>query len=242
AVALDEKYRGFIVRAGHFLQRGHQDKQAGAFAVLDDASHVKITFENMEGLPDFDFFRRDVNIVNQNVVGIPKIAPGMKNESASDRAETFGIDAIHDVEPIHGIELQQHGRHGLHVIELLQFSGNRDGHGRAAEGHEDGGGRRLDHNVCAYAFDAFCRFEQQAAGEADDDNYQGHLDGNSNHCDQRAERPVQHVLYDHVPDHGCSFASSPTRTRSVPGGCWRTKRSAAMVSFRVTFLMVISNL
>ena len=45
AIALDEKDRGFIVRAGHFLQGGEEDEQSRAFAVFDDADDVKIVVE-----------------------------------------------------------------------------------------------------------------------------------------------------------------------------------------------------
>ena len=48
AVALDEENGGFVVRARHFLQRGHEDEQPGALAVLDDAGDVKIGRENMQ--------------------------------------------------------------------------------------------------------------------------------------------------------------------------------------------------
>ena len=253
AVALDEKDGGFVMRAGHVLERGHKDEQSGAFAVFDDAGDVEIVFEDVEGLADFDFFRLGVNVVNQNVVGFFEIVAGVIDEAAGDGAEAVFINAIDDVEAIYRIELEQDGRDGLHVVEFLQFVAKADGHGRAAEGHEDGGGGGLDHDIGADAFDAFGGFGEQAAGEADDDDDEGDFDGDGDHGDQGAQGAMQHVLRDHVADHCLGSSglgpagdgspeSSPTRTSSVPGGCWRMKRSGAIVSFSVSFLIVISNL
>ncbi len=104
--------------------------------------------------------------------------------------------------PFYGIELNEHGRHGLHVFELAQFVGNGDRHGRSAEGHENGSGRRLHHDVCADTFGALGGFEEQAAGESDDNDDEGDFDGDREHGDECAERAVQHVLRNHVANQG----------------------------------------
>ena len=82
-------------------------------------------------------------------------------------------------------------------------------------------------------------FQEQAAREANDHNHHGDFDGNGDGRNQCAKRPVQHVLEDHVADHGfCgSLASSSGWTNLVPGGCFNTKRSAAMGSLIVSFLI-----
>ena len=128
--------------------------------------------------------------------------PGMKNEAAGDGAESLGIDSIYDVETIDRIELNQHRRHGLYVFELAQFVANGDRHRRAAERHENRSGRRLDHDVRADAFGSLRGFEEQSAGESDDDDNEGDFDGDREHGDESAERPVHHVLRNHVADQG----------------------------------------
>src|SRR5580698_5778806 len=100
----------------------------------------------------------------------------VKNESAGNSVKTLLVDAINDFDAA-GIELRQHWRDRLHVFKLRQLIGDRDGHGRAAKGHQVRSLRRLNHNVRADAFNAFGRFGEEAAGEADDDDNERDLNG-----------------------------------------------------------------
>ena len=124
----------------------------------------------------------------------------VKNEPAGNSVKTLLVNAINDFDAA-GIELRQHWGHRLYVFELRQLCSDRHGHGRAAEGHQVGSLRRLNHDVRADAFDAFGRFREQAAGKAHDDNDERNLNGYGQHGDERAQRPVQDVLHDHVTNH-----------------------------------------
>ncbi len=252
AVALDEKHRSLVARAGHFLQRGHQHEKPRAFAMLDHAGHVKIVLEYVKCLPNFDLLRSRVNVVHQNIVRVLKLGSFMHHEPAGNCAERIGLDAVDDVEPVYGIELHKHRRDGLHVFQLLQLVANRDRHGSAAERHENGRRRRLHHNVRAHAFGAFGRFQKQSARQPHHDDDQRDLHSHRNDRDDRADGPVQGILQDHVPDQflgsvfgsadfiGCG--SSPTFTSSAPGGWRSTKRSADIVSLNTALVIPICSL
>ncbi len=68
--------------------------------MLDDSGHVKVVFENVKGLIYFHFLGAGIDVVDQDVVGVPQVMTGMKNETAGNRAEGLGIDSIDDVEAI----------------------------------------------------------------------------------------------------------------------------------------------
>src|SRR5579863_164296 len=102
----------------------------------------------------------------------------VENESAGYSIKTLLVDAIDDFNAAR-VELRQHGGDRLYVFLLRYFTGDRDGHGRAAKGHKVRSFRRLNHDVRADTFNALGRFRKQAAGEADDNDDEGdlHSDG-----------------------------------------------------------------
>ena len=55
AIALNEKDRSLVVRSSDFLQRGEEDEEARAFAMLDDADYVKIVIEETHVLAELYF-------------------------------------------------------------------------------------------------------------------------------------------------------------------------------------------
>ena len=221
--------------------------------MFHDAHHAEVVFQYVNRLPHLHFLAFGVNVIHDDVVRVRQIVPFVKYEPAGDRLESFLLNSVHDFESGR-IELQQHRRHRLHVFQLFQFAADRNRHRRAAERHKNRRRRRLHHDIRPHTFNALRRFRQQPAGQSDHDDHQRHLDGDGQNSDQRAQRTVQHVLYDHVPNHsgGCvniyccgsfvagsvfSLPSSPTRTKSSPASCFSVKASAASGAFKVSLLM-----
>ncbi len=106
---------------------------------------------------------------------------------------------------------------------------------------------RLQHDVRADAFNALRGLLQHAAGEADDQDDERDFHSHGDDADDRADRAVQDIVYNQLADHrsglGCALEdSSPTRTRSVPAGCASSNRSGEIVSFSVSFRILISSL
>src|ERR1700675_3778815 len=164
----------------------------------------------------------------------------MQNEPTRHGTEAFRIDTVNHVQPVDGIKLHQYGGDRLNVIQLLQLIADRNRHWSAAEGHEHRRRWRLHHDVRADALGSLGRIYKQAAGEAHNKNHKSDFDSHGDHRDKRANGTMQHIVHDHVADHGCtSFVSSPTGTSSVPRGCCNWKRSAAIASFTVSFSIPI---
>ena len=181
-------------------------------------------------------------VIHQDIVRALHVMAFEENKSARNVAENFRIDSVNDVHA-GGTELQQDRGDGLHVLEFAQFVGDLDRHGRAAEREKDGSGGRLQHDVRADAFDALGGFLQQAAGEADDQDDERDFHGDSHSADEGAQGAVEQVAADEFTHHGCLVsAGSPTFTNSDPAGCSRLKRSAGIVSFKLTLVIFKSSL
>ena len=201
--------------------------------MLDDAADAKIMVQQTIGVAGLHVFRARRPVVHQHVVRAAHVLAGQKNKAVGHGAETFRLNAIHHLHAV-GVELQQHRRHGLHVPHLFQPVPDGDGHGRAAKGQQHRSRRRLHHDVGAHAFDALGRLLQHAAGQADHDDDQGHLDGNRKHADDGAQGPMNHISQDQLADHGRSSAGVPGANQLRPGGCARTNRSAGTSALSVT--------
>ncbi len=131
----------------------------------------------------------------------------------------------------------------MDVLHFGEFITDFYGHRRAAKSQKVRSIRRLQHDVGPDAFDAFGRFGQQTAGQPDDEDDQGNLDGDSHRANQRAQRTVKQIAGDQFTHHGFLFSvGSPTGTSSEPAGCSSLNRSAGISSFIVTFVTCKSSL
>src|ERR1700687_2228259 len=180
-------------------------------------------------------------VVDQQIVRAFHVVTLQEDEAPGYGAKTFGVDAVNHFDAAGGVELQERGSNGLHISHLGELVANLDGHGRAAETEKNGGGGRLQHDVRADSFDALGGFREKARSEADDQHNKGNFDGDGHHADKGAQRAMQQIAHDELAHHrGFSSAASPTRTRSLPGGCSSLKRSSGSSSFRESLMISMS--
>ena len=208
---------------------------------------MPVVVQHIVGVSDFQVFGFGGPVVHQQVVRAFHVVTRNEDKSAGDGAETVLVDAPNRFHRAAGVELKQCGRDIAHVFQFGNFFANLRGHWRAAKIDDDGGCRRLQHNVRADAFDSLRRFGQQAAGQADDKDYKSNFDGNAHRPDERAHRAVQQVAENEFAHHGLVSVGlfsgvSPTRTNSAPAGCSSLKRSAGISSFTAIFVTCNSSL
>ncbi len=224
--------------ADQILQRGERHKQTRTLAMFDDGHHVPVVIQEIVGVADFQFLGFGGPVIHEQVVRAFHVVTLQENKSSGHSPKTFRIDAVNHFDAAGGVELQKRGSDGLHVFHLRELVANLDGHGRAAEAQENGGGRRLQHDVRANPFDTFCGFGKQAGGEANDQHHKGNFDSHGHDADHGSQGAVQQIADDEFAHHrGFSSVFSPTRTSSVPSGCSSLKRSGGRSSFSVTFVI-----
>src|SRR5437016_13170496 len=107
-------------------------------------------------------------IIDQYIIGSGEVVARQKNKSTGDRAKTFLVDSVDNLNAASGIGLEQSRRHFLDILQFLNFVADLDGHRSGAEPEEIRGIFRLKHDVGANALDALGGFGKNSRSEADD--------------------------------------------------------------------------
>ena len=157
ARAFQKKDAGLVPGAHQFLERSERHKKTRALPMLDDSRNMPIVLENSIRLSRLYLFHLRCNVVHKNVVRTFKIVPLKEYKSAGDGPKAFRINSINDFHA-RSVELEKHGGHGLDVLHFGEFIADFYGHRRAAKRQKVRSIRRLQHDICPDAFNAFSSF------------------------------------------------------------------------------------
>src|SRR5260370_1631792 len=164
---------GFILRAPQFLQSCQRNKESGALPVLDDSRDMPVVLENTKSLSRLNLFCFRGNVVYKYVVRAFQIVPLKKDKSARDSSKALLLNSVNEFHA-RRVKKEEHGRHGLHVLQFGKLVADLDGHRSCAESQKERRVRRLQHDVRPDAFDALGGFGHQAAGPPAEPHYQPH--------------------------------------------------------------------
>src|SRR5215469_16977389 len=134
-IKFDIEDGGFALRADQLLHAAQGDVFARAFAVLHDAGHAEAAVPHGYLRADGHVVGLGKIVVDDDIVGLLKLASGYVRQWAGDFRERRRIDTVDGLDASGGVELNADGSDRRHMRQLAQNVGQLGGHRQAGEAH-----------------------------------------------------------------------------------------------------------